>query len=309
MKITTEANVGWKLLTGAALMTVAPLLFFCFFDGFFWSRTKFVRWKHPPNDCSEQENRLWPIGVGCPDRCYVAALRAKLYDMASPTPQFATLLVGMVIAFAATAGQFVASHWYMMKMSGNRDVCYYNEKCYYPASPIELPLNHMLSHVPYFLAGLHLLYQATYAEFHVSKVLGDNSKLEFPFDPRPFYAVAVTFGAEGLGSLFYHVCPSVETFQFDTCFMIPIAHMCSAACLHWRVEPLDGIKYLLFVLLPVWMYNCVGTWCDVRLMQVFLGYLYAPFYVCFSIGLIHWSLIVAKYIDTHFNVGDEVNGD
>merc|ERR1712232_1454151 len=57
-----------------------------------------------------------------------------------------------------------------MSRRGDRDKCFFNERCYYPGLLIQtnLPINHIISHIPYFLAGLHLIFQTMLADNRVS---------------------------------------------------------------------------------------------------------------------------------------------
>ena len=81
----------------------------------------------------------------------------------------------------------------------------------------------------------------------------DFQKASCGIDLRAFYAVAITFIAEGIGSMCYHLCPSVETFQFDTCFMIPIANLLTIALADWSgtdfLDTISALRYFVYILM------------------------------------------------------------
>lgn len=106
-------------------------------------------------------------------------------------------------------------------------------------------------------------------------------------DLRTFYAVGVAFMGEGIGSMCYHLCPSVETFQFDTCFMIPIANVLALALMDWRAssksDNVTAMKYIMYILIPVWMINFIGTWYDIGAFNMnWLYWVYAGLVVLWA---------------------------
>ena len=109
----------------------------------------------------------------------------------------------------------------------------------------------------------------------------DMERLIKDIDLRAFYAIGVAFLGEGIGSICYHLCPSVETFQFDTCFMIPIANLFTLALADWDEgsDSISAVKYFGYILTPIWLINFIGTWYDIGV---------------FPIGIMYWiySMIV-----------------
>jgi len=109
-------------------------------------------------------------------------------------------------------------------------------------------------------------------------------------DLRAFYAVGTTFVAEGIGSMCYHLCPSVETFQFDTCFMIPIANLLTIALAEWSGTDLDTIsalRYFVYILTPVWLINFIGTWYDIDVFDCeWLYWLYSFLVVVWTVAAV-----------------------
>jgi len=151
-----------------------------------------------------------------------------------------------------------------------------------------------------------VMLQTIYAELQCSWALkhipcnGTNGP-----DLRAFYTIAASFVAEGVGSACYHVCPAVETFQFDTCFMIPIAHLFCTALAHWpKGLETDSriIKYFLFIVFPIWGFNFVGTWYDVKIATETGNYL--GIYMLFALLVVVWSLLAVQGFDYFFEQHD-----
>ena len=110
-------------------------------------------------------------------------------------------------------------------------------------------------------------------------------------DLRAFFALGVAFVAEGVGSMCYHLCPSVETFQFDTCFMIPIANVFTLVLLDWDLSPrpdtVTALKYIIYVLIPLWLIIFIGTWYDIGVFATSFW-----IYWLYALLVIVWSVLV-----------------
>jgi len=137
-------------------------------------------------------------------------------------------------AYFTSTLQFAITRWHLMIRSGNRDVCYYNEACFIPFLNFDLPFNKMLSHIPYFVCSVIIFVAILYAEVkwrNLTLELSGGAVGPPPLDLSVFYALSLAIALEGLGSMCYHLCPSLEVFQFDTAFMITIAHLSMFALL------------------------------------------------------------------------------
>jgi len=277
------------------MMLWIPIAILCSIDALYWASYKFLLCNI---EHSELEEDLWPVLVGWPDRTFFSVLCEKLSHMSNPGPFFTSLLALMAGVFVATAGQFALGRWGLMNLTGDRDLCFYNEACYYPAGRLSVPANHMLSHIPYYVAGCHVIFQAVFAERRCRQVLSEGGQV---LDLRPFYTIACSFIAEGLGSSCYHVCPSVATFQFDTCFMIPIAHLCCGALARWPEGPETqsrAVRYFLFIITPIWFFNFIGTWYDVKYISMD-GALIVWYYL-FAASVMLWAVFAIRGIDHFF---------
>lgn len=86
------------------------------------------------------------------------------------------------------------------------------------------------------------------------------------------------------------MCPSVETFQFDTCFMIPIANLFTLALIDWGEggsDEITALKYFVYILTPIWIINFIGTWYDIEVFPLGrLYWLYAFVVIAWSVGVV-----------------------
>mmetsp|Transcript_45490 Transcript_45490/g.101660 ORF Transcript_45490/g.101660 Transcript_45490/m.101660 type:complete len:580 (+) Transcript_45490:207-1946(+) len=354
-----------KLWMGAAVMIFGPMVVLFGVNALYWLAYQLLyRLSEEP----ESNMGLWPVFMSLPGPEHCSMIRHKMKKIVKPVPFFPALLTLMVGVFLATAAQFVITHYGLMVRTGSRNICFYNERCYYPGVVWDIPWNHFLSNLAYFVAGAHTMLQAFFAEvrcrsfsrrcvenifrsvrlseseglpldkwceifdaadlnrsgavsryewstlygnsiaydfldknkdgrisreewvdaFHRLDTLGKGCLTEAQFmeattelDLRAFYAIAITFVGEGIGSMCYHMCPSVETFQFDTCFMIPIANLLTIALADWSGTPFDTIsslKYFVYILTPIWIINFVGTWYDIKVFDS--KWLYWTYAIC-----------------------------
>ena len=352
-----------KLWLGGAIMVLGPILvLFCTNAINFLAHEALYRMRS-----AGSQYFLWPVCMSLPNQTHMdAILREKMKYILRPVPFFPGLLALMIGVFLATAAQFVLAHYGLMVRTGNRDICFYNEKCFFPGLIWDVPWNHMLSNLAYFVAAAHTMMQAFLAEVrcrqflhqtmselfnelftklniepeqrlakkqwetvfqevhkrddeHVSrrdwfKHYGNFLAFDFidtvedgllsrkewsdafdrlnkardgylaedefrraasEIDLRAFYALALTYAAEGIGSMCYHLCPSVETFQFDTCFMIPIANLLTITLVDWSETYEDtttALRYFIYILTPVWVITFIGTWYDIDVFDCPLLY-------------------------------------
>lgn len=375
-----EFNLRWKLLSGVAIVILGTMMVL-FSVNAIYAMAYTILYRCSPEGTQQKgshERSLWPVLIGLCSKDHALMLRMKAKKISRPVPFFPALLSLMLGVFLATTAQFVITHYGLMIRTGNRDICFYNESCYYPGKVWDLPWNHIASNLAYFVAALHIIFQAFFAEtrcyFFSRKCIvalyktmdfqqkgyldrsdwrrlfrkadrnrsGKVSRSEwketysnpigFDFidtnhdgflesaewddaftrldqnqngqiceldmlnvlkdiDLRAFYAIGVAFLGEGIGSMCYHLCPSVETFQFDTCFMIPIANLFTLALVDWGQgqggsDEITALKYFVYILTPIWLINFIGTWYDIGVFP--LGWLYW----LYAFFVIAWALCV-----------------
>eukprot|EP00931_Biecheleriopsis_adriatica_P035483 TRINITY_DN20421_c0_g1_i8.p1 TRINITY_DN20421_c0_g1~~TRINITY_DN20421_c0_g1_i8.p1 ORF type:complete len:825 (+),score=115.26 TRINITY_DN20421_c0_g1_i8:222-2477(+) len=291
----SESGAYAGLIKGSLVLMVLIVSFLVVVDSvYFLAHRWLISW----DKSRDVGRRVWPAMPSLHFEVCRKTARLVLGRFLEPRTRFDSLLALMLGVFIATALQFALLRYWLMRISGNRDICFYNEKCYYPSSGVEMPVNNMISHIGYFLAGLHIFAQSLYAKAHCDGYIkNEASAAEQRINLSPFFAVAYSFCAEGIGSMCYHLCPAIDTFQFDTCFMIPIAHMCTITLIDWnqlsRVEQArSALKYFLFILVPIWLFNFIGTWFDTNLWQQLLASEpYWTYYILWITAIIIWMLV------------------
>ena len=200
----------------------------------------------------------------------------------------------LAFAFGIGSAQFVIAHWSNMIEAGDRDLCYYNEKCYRPIAIADIPSNFMLSNVPYITHGLLLATSFSFREaicadywsstnIHRVSFNGAGKKMPYNFSVAYSFSWALIF--EGLFSAIYHLCPSRLTFQFDSAFMFIISGLVVVALYNSHVSktyddsevasdspegllfsshsaketPIQAPKYFLFFVSPLLLLNYIGS--------------------------------------------------
>lgn len=191
---------------------------------------------------------------------------------------FSWLTIIVATAFGITTYKYIFETWSDMNESGDRDLCYYNERCYRPAETVNLPLNNLLSNMWYVVSGLG--FNAYVAVQEMTRRSGQDFSL--------FYAVGWCFVAQGLFSALYHVCPSTSTFLFDVTFILGIG-VFAALSVYQTGESEGGIKaakFFLVFFLPLLTANYVGSSVEIG------HYSETVFWIVFFAWwlLIMWSL-------------------
>lgn len=283
----SESGVALKLFIGSVAMAALTITILVtqFFLTYAWNRL-LIRIAMRRGG-SPSEKPLWP---SFPITAEVGRnFTSKFLTINRPQVTLHSLLWLLAVAFVALAYQNAFYQlWWRFKY-GDRDICFYNERCYYPAFGFDLPWNNVISHIPYWLCGLYLASAAIHAKLK-SQTLVPEARGVDEMNIKNFYAIGLCLCCEGLGSLCYHLCQSNNAFQFDTCFMIPIAHLMTTALFPENLEGKHALAYLLFVLLPCWCFNSIFTWFQ------FTGtWIHGrAYWMCFSL-LMAWALALARY--------------
>ena len=123
--------------------------------------------------------------------------------------------------------QMVFSFSYEQGVTGNQDICYYNDLCRKPLGLVR-DFNHVFSNLGYCVFGLLFMCIVLFQQMKYKAFLKDNAaikKEEFgvPTQYGLYFSLGLALFMEGVMSSSYHVCPTNITFQFDTTFMYLIA--------------------------------------------------------------------------------------
>ncbi|XP_032225789.2 uncharacterized protein LOC5501597 isoform X2 [Nematostella vectensis] len=223
---------------------------------------------------------------------------------------YSYLTAVLAIAFMVGSAQFVIGRWSDMIASGDRDKCFYNERCYRPIAFADLPSNFMVSNVPYVLHGVILsisfsLREAIALDFYKPK-RGINLQVKgehVPYDYSIAYALSWALIFQGIFSATYHLCPSRMTFQFDSAFMFIISGLVVIALYNSRIKKredtgndrpahdtiIQAPKYFLFFVAPILLLNYVGSIRDTTGLPPFVEGLYWVFLVLWIILIYIWA--------------------
>ena len=135
----------------------------------------------------------------------------------------------MSIFYSLPVIQMVFRFSHQQKISGNQDICYYNDRCKKPFKRVA-DFNHIFSNLGYCVFGLLFMFIVRLRKHknenfkrRMEEREVDYNKFGVPRQYGLYYALGVALMMEGVMSACYHVCPTNVTFQFDTTFMYLIA--------------------------------------------------------------------------------------
>ncbi|PAA77539.1 hypothetical protein BOX15_Mlig014992g1 [Macrostomum lignano] len=186
-------------------------------------------------------------------------------------------LTAIAIFYCLPVFQLVLLQQDSISSFGNLDECYYNFKCrFYVKTELTtfFAFNNAVSNVGYITAGIvfmvvvlwkqlfHDKPQATVQgseEHHTNtenvQLLPPEPQIARPVViPRSYsahYAAGLALAMEGVLSACYHICPSHNTFQFDTTFMIMLSSMLGLAVYSKRHLSSGSVANVTFVALGV----------------------------------------------------------
>lgn len=113
------------------------------------------------------------------------------------------------------------------------------------------------------------------------------------------YAFAWALIFEGVFSLLYHFCPTKLTFQFDSAFMFIIAGLIvlslfngfsvRESCTTDTAKPVDAANFFLFVLVPLYIFNYLGSLYSLPKDMYNLNHILK---VLFVVSLCIWYLLI-----------------
>ena len=164
---------------------------------------------------------------------YVTELSCKLQDptRSKSVYQKSQLYLGILflvsLFYALPVLQMVFAFSYEQGVTGNQDICYYNDLCRKPLGLVR-DFNHVFSNLGYCAFGLLFMGIVLIKQLKYQNFLDKNKSIvkeEFgvPTQYPLYYALGLALFMEGVMSSCYHVCPTNITFQFDTTFMYLIA--------------------------------------------------------------------------------------
>ena len=208
------------------------------------------------------------------------------------------------------------------KMSGSLDICYYNFLCRHSALVFE-DFGHFLSNVSYICFGalyICLVYirrerrrNAMIKSYYKRKnhnIEPDDAKMKMlktkyscrnieylnqcgiPEQYGIHYALGIGLIFEGILSACYHVCPVIESFQFDTSYMYIVSALMFLKIYQYRHPDITLNAYIVFSYVSMMLiFEAVG--CYVR------GRVYNILFLCTYLSLI-FIVIIGQYFKNSF---------
>eukprot|EP00092_Neocalanus_flemingeri_P009052 GFUD01009743.1.p1 GENE.GFUD01009743.1~~GFUD01009743.1.p1 ORF type:complete len:730 (+),score=141.45 GFUD01009743.1:101-2290(+) len=164
---------------------------------------------------------------------YVSDLSTKLNDPTKTKSvyQKSQLYLGVLflvsIYYSLPVLQMVFRFSAEQRMTGNQDICYYNDLCRKPLGHVR-DFNHVFSNLGYCVFGLLFMCIVLFKKLKYESFLAENANIDkedygVPTQYGLYFAMGLSLFMEGVMSSSYHVCPTNVTFQFDTTFMYLLA--------------------------------------------------------------------------------------
>lgn len=123
-----EKQLSLRLTNGFFAIVLGTLFVLFAVNALYWLAYWILYQCSPDSDPRASRQRLWPVMCGRCDRGHLTSLCDLAKIIAWPFPFFATFLSLMLGVFLATILQFVLGNYLIMVESGNRDVCFFNER-------------------------------------------------------------------------------------------------------------------------------------------------------------------------------------
>ncbi|PAA85519.1 hypothetical protein BOX15_Mlig005546g1, partial [Macrostomum lignano] len=158
-------------------------------------------------------------------------------------------LTAIAIFYCLPVFQLVLLQQNSISSFGNLDECYYNFKCrFYVKTELTtfFAFNNAVSNVGYVTAGIVFMVVVFWKQLFL-----DKEKITIPRCYSAHYAAGLALAMEGVLSACYHICPSHNTFQFDTTFMIMLSSMLGLAVYSKRHLSSGSVANVTFVALGV----------------------------------------------------------
>lgn len=217
---------------------------------------------------------------------YVSDLSTKMRDPTKTKSvyQKSQLYLGVLfivsIYYSLPVLQMVFRFSAEQRLTGNQDICYYNDLCRKPLGYVR-DFNHVFSNLGYCVFGLLFMCIVLFKKLKYESFLAKNENIDadeygVPTQYGLYFAMGLSLFMEGVMSSSYHVCPTNVTFQFDTTFM-----------------------YLLAVLMFMKLYQVRHSDVSANAIGVFFGLGVALFLETISIyysGPWFWAFFCTVYI-------------
>ena len=235
---------------------------------------------------------------------FVSDLSTKLNDPTKTKSvyQKSQLYLGVLflvsLFYSLPVLQMVFSFSYEQGITGNQDICYYNDLCRKPLGLVR-DFNHVFSNLGYCVFGLLFMSIVLFKKLKYQKFLKENTNIEkedygVPTQYGLYFAMGLALFMEGVMSSCYHVCPTNVTFQFDTTFMYLIAVLMFMKLYQTRHSDVSGNAVGVFFGLGVALFlETISIYYSGPLFWIFFCIVYMIVIVVVSVHA--FNIGVVKY--------------
>ena len=235
---------------------------------------------------------------------FVSDLSTKLNDPTKTKSvyQKSQLYLGVLflisLFYSLPVLQMVFSFSYEQGITGNQDICYYNDLCRKPLGLVR-DFNHVFSNLGYCVFGLLFMSIVLFKKLKYQKFLKENTNIDkedygVPTQYGLYFAMGLALFMEGVMSSCYHVCPTNVTFQFDTTFMYLIAVLMFMKLYQTRHSDVSGNAVGVFFGLGVALFlETISIYYSGPLFWIFFCIVYMIVIVVVSVHA--FNIGVVKY--------------
>lgn len=228
----------------------------------------------------------------------------------SQSNRFLWQLIGLSLFYMLPAYQLVIAYLKFLEISGNQDLCYFNDRCSWPVDLLR-SFNSIWSNIGYVILGFLLFivvlraknnYREHEKEVNEAEDIPKGRKEGVPQYFGVYFALAFVLVAQGFLSAAYHICPNQATFQFDTTFMYIMAGLTILRVFQSRHPdsvPSASFAFIVFSLIII--IAVVGTlhaniifyslWFAVYMIAVWV----LAFLFYFKGRITNWKMCVATF--------------
>lgn len=198
--------------------------------------------------------------------------------------------------------------------SRNKAVCHFNELCkrdYIMTSFLVVEgFNNVFSNIGYIVCGAFLIFYVWWDKrgnpLYANEVVAKHGSGLLKGDQNLFYAQGVAIMMIGAFSGAYHVCPTLNNYQYDTLFMFFLCGV-SFAALYKRRHGAYFIRPVGFFLAFCFIFvvNTMGVWMKQNNFTWLFWLLYWPFFFVasflFSLKVMYYKVVDFSEIFAHLN--------
>ena len=215
------------------------------------------------------------------------------------------IVMMMGLFYGIPAIQLVINYQEAMADDGDQDICYFNFLCSIPLGAV-MDFNHIFSNIFYLWFGVLFLILVVSKEWRRKNLMASLHKKimaktkrtkelgihEMPFGIPEHYGIFYAMGCaliiEGALSSCYHVCPTTESFQFDTTFMYVMGILSFIKVYQFRHPDVSSNAHKVFLSIGlVLVLEVCGIYFESTVFWTIFLIIYAIFIILFGVVIYH----------------------